>query len=93
MKIKSMVYTKDSGDKSERDVIVVSAPRNNYLCYDVTNLSYEDREVLISALYEAETCRDNCIADFELVTGQRQSTLWRSFKPEGIDWVLDNDEV
>jgi hypothetical protein len=85
-----MTYTKDNGESSLRKVIAVSNPRQNYLMYDVTGLSTEHLEVLETALSKIEECRENCLADFELITGIKTSSLWRSFKPEGLVWETEN---
>lgn len=86
IELKQMTYTKDDGDVSKREVLVVSEPRDNYLMYDVTKLEDEHLDVFIEALVASETYRENCMADFELVTGIKVSSLWRSFKPGGINW-------
>lgn len=83
---KYMRYTKDNGDESLREVIVVAKPRSNYLVYDVTELSSDDIETLSSVLDDIDEYRESQINSFELITGIKQSNLWRSFKPEGIDW-------
>ena len=85
-----MRYTKDNGDSSDRTVVVVTRPRENYLVYDISNLTNDQRATLKLTLDEIDRFRDNAIADFELVTGVKQSSLWRSFKPGGIEWT-DND--
>jgi hypothetical protein len=91
--LKHMTYQKDNGDTSERDIIVVSEPRKNYLVYDVSKLSDDQLEVLVNALDQIEEFRNNAMKDFELITGVKQSSLWRSFKPEGIDWTTGYDKV
>lgn len=88
---KYVQYTKVNGEISLRQIIVVSKPRKDYLVYDVTNLSDEHLNVLMVALKEADTQRDNAMKDFELLTGIKQSSLWRTFKPEGIEWQNDGD--
>ena len=89
--IRQMRYTKDNGETSERDVIIISYPRKNHLMYDVTNLTITERDALIMALEVAEDARDNAIAYFETLTGVKQRDLWRSFKPEGIKWVQEDE--
>lgn len=84
--LRPMTYTKDNGDISDRQILVVSEPRENYLVYDVTKLSDEHLEILVEALAMVEEYRDNALADFELLTGTKINSLWRSFKPGGIDW-------
>lgn len=86
MNIKYVQYTKANGERNLRQIIVVSSPRENYLVYDVTNLSDEHIDILELALTEADKQRDNAMKDFELLTGIKQNSLWRSFKPEGIEW-------
>lgn len=91
MIIKQMRYTKDSGEVSERKVIVITRPRDNYLMYDVSNLSDDQLATLKLTLEEIDKFRDNAMADFELVTGVKQNSLWRSFKPGGVEWIESND--
>ena len=85
-KIKSITYTKDNGEVSERDVIVVSAPRENYLCYDVSGLSKDERNVLIHYLNTIDEYIDETFAELTSITGVRREKLWRSFKPANIKW-------
>jgi len=90
--IRTMRYTKDNGEVSTRQVIVVSNPREHYLMYDVGKLSEKELEVLTMALEQIDEYRENAIADFELLTGKQQASLWRrSFKPEGIEWITENE--
>jgi len=92
-KVQFMRYTKDSGDSSERKVIVVSRPRKNYLMYDVSGISEEALDTLLDAMNMNEEYQENCMLDFETLTGVKQSSLWRSFKPEGVEWMTEDDEV
>lgn len=85
-------YTKANGDRSLRQIIEVSKPRDNYLVYDVTKLSDEHIDILLLAIEEVDAYRDNAMKNFELLTGIKQDSLWRSFKPEGIEWE-DEDET
>lgn len=89
--VKYMIYTKVGGIDSIRQVIVVAKPRHNYLTYDVTDLSDEHIEQLKICIEEGDKQRDNAMKDFELLTGIKQSSLWRSFKPEGIKWESENE--
>ena len=84
-------YTKDDGEMSERRVIVLARPRKNFLMYDVSKLSEEAIDVLLTALNKAEDYKANAMADFELLTEEKQSSLWRSFKADGLEWI-DEDE-
>lgn len=86
LELRPMTYTKDNGEVSDRQILVVFEPRDNYLVYDVTKLSDEHLEVLVEALAMVEEYRDNALADFELLTGVQINSLWRSFKPGGISW-------
>jgi len=93
MTIRTMQYTKANGDVSTRQVIVVANPKDNYLMYDVTKLTEKELQVLQEALTQIDEFRDNAIADFELLTGIKQASLWRTFKPEGIEWEQEDDTV
>ena len=84
--VKSFTYTKDNGDVSERTAIVISQPRQNYLVYDVSKLTQDQIFNLLEALDEIDECRNHVIKIFEDMTGIKESTLWRSFKPDGIEW-------
>jgi len=86
MKTRRMKYTKEDGSISDREVIVVSAPRENYLVYDVGNFTELEISHFLDVLEEADTYRNECLADFEKLTGIKLNSLWRSFKPGGIDW-------
>jgi uncharacterized membrane protein YvbJ len=90
-KIKRMTYTKDNGDVSEREVIVVSAPKENYLVYDVSKLNDEERKFLLHYLDSIDAYRDETFAELTSVTGIRQTSLWRSFKPGGIEWEQEDE--
>ena len=88
MKIRHMMYTKDTtGETSYRLVVVVAEPRENYLCYDVTDFSEEDLNRLEEVLDEAVEYREDALRSFEYVTGKKINKLWRSFKPGGIEWI------
>ena len=89
--IKQMQYTKDNGDVSDRKVIVISKPRTNYLVYDVSKLTEDQIQYLEKTLQEAEEIRNSYIAEFEQITGKTERDLWRSFKPEGIEWITGNE--
>ena len=89
--LRSMLYTKDNGDSSKREVLIVAEPRVNYLMLDVTKLSNADLDILKEVYKFSDEYRDNAIADFELLTGIKHSSLWRSFKPEGIEWNTEDE--
>ena len=89
--IRSMKYTKEDGSSSLRSVVVLSKPREHYLMYDVSKLTTHQREYFLTVLSEMETLQDETIAEFEAVTGLKQKSLWRSFKPEGIEWTDGNE--
>ena len=88
-----MTYTKDSGEVSERDVVVVSAPRENYLCYDITNLDDNERTILKHYLDSIEVYREETFEELKSITGIRLNALWRSFKPGGIEWGHEDDTL
>ena len=82
MKIRTVGYTKTNGDRSTRQVVVVAEPRKNYLMYDVTKFTDKELDVLKLALEQTEEFRDNAFADFEVITGIKRHSLWRSFVPQ-----------
>jgi len=90
-KIKSMTYIKDNGDYSRRQVIVISEPRENYLVLDVTKLRLVDQQLLTENLSKLDEFRDEFIQEFEIMTGVSYNSLWRSFKPGGIEWEQENE--
>ena len=90
MKIKQMTYTKDSGEVSHRRIVIVAEPKENYLAYDVTGFSDEHLKMFKYYMESIETYREETLKEFEDVTGVKISSLWRSFKPGGIEWVEDN---
>lgn len=86
MRICNFTYTKDSGDVSQRRVLMLSEPHKHYLGLDLSNLSddgidKEDLETLLTGLEELESERNMLIQ--RLGFGRR----WRQFKPEGIEWT------
>jgi hypothetical protein len=87
MKVRKFLYRKETGEESLRKVIVVAEPRQNYLCYDVTNLSSDEATMLQNILKDAEYDRDCHIELWEKATHKKINSLWRSFKPGGIDWL------
>ena len=93
MKIRHMVYTKNNGDTTQRVVAVISEPRENYLTLDLSKLTSDEIMYLKKLEDSVVDFREECYTEFEEVTGHKISSLWRSFKPEGIEWVTENDEV
>lgn len=93
MKIRQMVYTKDNGDSSKRVVAVISEPRENYLTLDLSKLTSDEIRYLKKLEDSVVDFREECYTEFEEVTGHKISSLWRSFKPGGIEWVTENDEI
>jgi hypothetical protein len=87
MSTRMFKYTKDSGDISEREVIVISKPHPNYLCYDVSNLSEDEINYLTEVQERIAEHREACVLEYEHVTGKHLNKLFRSFKPGGIDWT------
>lgn len=85
--LKLMTYTKDNGETSDREVIVVSEPRDNYLMFDVTKLDDDNVDNLIFYLEEIDSFRKQMLKIFEESSEVKISSLWRSFKPEGIEWT------
>jgi hypothetical protein len=85
-KLRYFTYTKDNGEISDRAGIIVAAARDNTLMYDVSKLTDKQKRYLVEVIIEAETYRDDCLADFEAETGIKLNSLWRSFKPGGINW-------
>ena len=90
-KIQLMRYTKDNGDMSEREVIVLSGPKELYLMYDISKLSNKESNLLLETLDDIDHYRDDAITEFEMITGIKQASLWRSFKPGGIEWIKENE--
>lgn len=81
--VKEFYYTKASGDKSFRRLVVLREPQKLYLGLDVTDMPTEEVDALIEAIAEADKHRDLLFE--KLGVGNR----WRSFKPEGIEWVVE----
>jgi hypothetical protein len=86
-----MTYVKDNGDISIREVIVISEPRDNYLMLDVSKLSNNEVNLLLEAYKVIDKYRDDALGEFERVTGIKQNSLWRSFKPEGVEWNKEDE--
>lgn len=81
--VKEFFYTKANGERSHRRLIVLRPPQQLYLGLDVTDMSSEEVEVLLTGIAEADKYRDQVFE--ELGVAHR----WRSFKPEGIEWVKE----
>lgn len=79
--MKQFYYTKANGERSFRKLIVLRPPSHLYLGLDVTDMKEEDITALIDGIAEADKHRDLLFEEMEV--GNR----WRSFKPEGIEWV------
>ena len=86
-----MSYIKDNGDFTKRQVIVISEPRENYLVLDVSKLTSTESNLLEALLCDVDEVRDATIADFETITGKQYNSLWRSFKPGGIEWDTEDE--
>ena len=86
-----MTYIKANGDYSRRQVIVISEPRENYLVLDVSKLTPTDAELLSEYLDHVEEARTEFISEFEVITGIKYNSLWRSFKPGGIEWEQEDE--
>ena len=93
MKIRRMTYTKDNGEVSDRLVAVVAEPKDNYLCYDISDFTHEEITMFHHYLESVEVYREETLKEFEDITGKKVSSLWRSFKPGGIEWIEDNDII
>lgn len=91
MKIRRMTYTKENGDRSDRLVAVMSEPRQNLLALDLSKLTPTEVAYFRQMMDEIETYRGECHSEFEGVTGIQLNSLWRSFKPEGIEWTTEDD--
>jgi hypothetical protein len=85
-----MTYTKANGEVSDRLVAIVSEPKENYLTYDISDFSEAETRMFKHYLDSIEQYRGDTLTEFEDVTGKKISSLWRSFKPEGIEWVKEN---
>ena len=81
--LKEFYYTKASGEKSFRKLIVLRDPQKLYLGLDVTDMSSEEIEALIDGIAEADKYRDQVFEELGV------ANRWRSFKPEGIEWVKE----
>jgi len=86
MKYRSFEYTKDSGEVSDRRVLIVSEARENHLCYDVTDMGTVDLLRLQRINEYLKLAKEDMLENFEQDTGIKLDKLWRSFKPSGIKW-------
>lgn len=93
MKIKRMTYTKANGDVSHRTVAVIAEPKDNYLCLDISDFTDEEVKMFEHYLSAIEVYREETYNEFEDITGKKISDLWRSFKPEGVEWEVRNDII
>ena len=79
--VKEFYYTKANGDRSHRRLVVLRYPQKLYLGLDVTDCTNEEIEDILDGIETADKCRD------EVFESMGVSSLWRSFKEEGIEWV------
>jgi hypothetical protein len=79
--VKEFFYTKSNGEKSHRRVIVLRPPSNLYLGLDVSDMSTVEVENLLDEIEKADAFRDQVFEEMQV------SNRWRSFKPEGIEWI------
>lgn len=83
--VKEFFYTKSNGERSHRRVIVLRPPSHLYLGLDVTDMSTAEVDHLINRIEAADQFRD------ELFEEMQVANRWRSFKPEGIEWVKSDE--
>lgn len=93
MKIKRMTYTKDNGEVSNRLVVVVAEPKDNFLTYDISDFTDEELRMFEHYLESIDEYRQETFNEFEDITGRKISSLWRSFKPGGIEWDERDDFI
>lgn len=93
MKIRRMTYTKDNGEVSNRLVIVVAEPKDNYLTYDISDFTDEEIKMIRHYLTSIDEYREETLKEFEDITGKKISSLWRSFKPGGVEWDEKDDFI
>jgi len=79
--VKEFYYTKSNGERSHRKLLVLREPQRLYLGLDVTDMKSEEIEALLDGIEEADKYRDELFEELQV------SNRWRSFKPEGIEWV------
>ena len=79
--VKQFHYTKANGERSFRKLIVLRPPQHLYLGLDVTDLTQEAIDMIVDQIEIADKGRD------EIFEEAGVSGRWRSFKPEGIEWV------
>ena len=81
--VKQFHYTKANGDKSFRKLVVLREPQKLYLGLDVTDMSQEEIDMLLDQIEIVDNNRDEVFEEAGV------SNRWRSFKPEGIEWVAE----
>ena len=91
MKIRRFTYTKENKDVTNRYVVVISEPKENFLVYDMSDLTEDQIDYFLEAIQKSEDYREEALKEFEDVTGIKVNSLWRSFKPGGIEWVEGNE--
>lgn len=73
--VRKIKYTKDSGDVSEREVIIMSEPHTNVMAIDLSGLSAEQVKLIQDELREhAESMKALGVA-------------WKSFKPNNLQFI------
>lgn len=77
--VREFTYTKANGEQSHRRVIILRKPQTNYLGLDVTDMTEMEIAAAIDNILEADKYRDEYFEEY--------SSRWRTFKPEGIEWL------
>lgn len=78
-----VTYTKDNGETSDRDIIVISEPIDQYKALDVTDLTVEQRHTLQAILKEHKAGLEGFLSTIPTADHKPR---WKNFKQAGLQF-------
>ena len=80
-KVRSFVYTKANGERSNRQLLIMSVPSELYLGVEVDHLDEKEIQDLIEYIESSRSLTQDYFDEM--------GCKWKSFKPEGIEWTSE----
>lgn len=79
--VTAVTYTKASGEESDRDIVVMSEPVDQYKVLDVTDMTEEQRTQLRALLLSHKEALATFLAS---VPTEDKRPRWKNFNPAGL---------
>lgn len=87
MKLLTFGYTKESGDSSNRTLLVFSAPTDKYAGIDLSELDPEEAQAFV---VKANTLRDKYLSDLNILQNSYDLKFrYRQFIPKGMSDITE----